>query len=259
MTGGGAPRASVPPRVGRWLLLVTAVAQLASPAVAGFDQGSTEDPAVVPPGPFFAVWGVVLLGCTAVAIGGLPDQQAGSARYRALHGPLTVAQVGFVVWLVAAAVAPVATVPVFAVMLLALALALRRSPRPEPSVPRAALAAPGLVEAVLGVYAGWAAAAVWINAATVLDAPAPPVLTGLLAGAVLTSLLLVTVVARTAAARLAAGAAGAWALCGVVVSAADAGADGLLRVAVAGLVAVAAATAFAAGRARRRTGAVGSG
>ncbi len=39
-------------RLGRWLLLGTAVVQALSPLAAGFDQGSRADPVVVPPGPF---------------------------------------------------------------------------------------------------------------------------------------------------------------------------------------------------------------
>ncbi len=55
-------------RRARWLLLGTAVVQAASPLFAGFDQGSDADPVVVPPGPFFAVWGVVVLGSVAAAL-----------------------------------------------------------------------------------------------------------------------------------------------------------------------------------------------
>jgi hypothetical protein len=40
-------------------LLGTAVAPAISPVFAGFDQGSGEDPIVGPPGPFFAIWGLL--------------------------------------------------------------------------------------------------------------------------------------------------------------------------------------------------------
>ena len=40
----------------RWLLLGTAVLQLMSPAVIGFDQSAAHDPPVVPPNYFFGIW-----------------------------------------------------------------------------------------------------------------------------------------------------------------------------------------------------------
>ncbi|WP_432542558.1 hypothetical protein [Kineococcus sp. SYSU DK002] len=240
------------PRAGRWVLLVTALAQLAGPALAGFDQGDAEDPVVVPPGPFFAVWAVVLLGCLAVAVRGFPRHRAGTAGYRRLHLPLSLAQVGFVAWLWAAATAPVATVPVFAVVLVCLGVALHRAP---PAGVATTASGGALPEAVLGVYAGWSAAAVWINTATVLDRPSGPTLTGLLAGAVVTAVLLVTVVARTLAARSAAAAASAWALCGVALSTSAAGAAGSSAVALTGLAAVAGAWVVTARRTHRARGA----
>ncbi|GAB2584158.1 hypothetical protein Aab01nite_54510 [Paractinoplanes abujensis] len=230
---------------------MTALAQLASPAVAGFDQGSAEDPVVVPPGPFFAVWGVVVLGCLVVAVRGLPEQRAGSDDYRRLHVPLSLAQAGFVAWLLAAATAPVITVPVFVLMLVAIGVALFRARSVRSGTRGPVPGAGALVESVLGVYAGWTAAAVWINTATLLDRPSASVLTGLLLGAVATAVLVVSVVARTAVARLAAGVSSAWALCGVAISTSTAGAEGLLAVAVAGLVAVIGASLVAAGQARR--------
>ncbi|MDC7121532.1 hypothetical protein OMK64_08285 [Cellulomonas fimi] len=239
------------PRAGRWVLLVTAVAQLAAPPLAGFDQGSTEDPVVVPPGPFFAVWGVVLLGCLTIAVRGLPERRATSPAYRRLHVPLSLTQVGFVAWLWAAAAAPVATVPIFAGMLGALAVALRRAPLTERPVAGSVRGGDAWVEAVLGVYAGWAAAAVWINAATLVDRPSSRALAALLVGAVATAVVLVVVVARSVVARCAAGATSAWALCGVVLSTGAADADALLAVAWAGLVGVVAATLIAARGARR--------
>src|SRR3712207_1924987 len=104
-------------RRARWLLPGTAVVQAVSPLIAGFDQGSGADPVVVPPGPFFAVWGVVVLGSVAAALAGLPLPRATRGPWPAVQVPVSVAQVGFVVWLLAAATAPALTLPVFLVML----------------------------------------------------------------------------------------------------------------------------------------------
>lgn len=218
-------------RTGRWLLLATAVVQAASPALAGFDQGDAQDPVIVPPGPFFAVWGVVVLGCLAVAVRGLAAERADSATFRRLHVLLSLTQVGFALWLLLAAVAPVLTVPVFAAMLGLLALALRRAPAADGGDHR-------LVEVVLGVYAGWTAAAVWVNAATVTGSPSTGTLAALLVGAVVTAVVLVTAACRTTASRIAAGATATWALTGVTASTAAADATALAALAVTGIVAV---------------------
>ncbi|WP_432493551.1 hypothetical protein [Kineococcus gypseus] len=231
---------------GRWVLAGTALAQALSPLAAGFDQGSGDDPVVVPPGPFFAVWGVVLLGCLAVAVRGLAPPRAAAPLFRAVRAPLTLAQTGFVLWLLAAADAPVLTVPLFAGMLLALAVALRAAVTAgDGGVGRRDAA---LVRGTLGAYAGWSAAAVWVNTATVLTDPGTATLLALLAGAVL------TVTVGTLLSRGSAGfpAAGGWALLGVLVSTASAGASALAAAAAVGLVLVAAAALLARARSARQ-------
>src|SRR3712207_6851371 len=45
----------------------TALLQAVSPPIVGFAQDAA-DPVVVPPGPFFAIWGVVVLGSVAAAL-----------------------------------------------------------------------------------------------------------------------------------------------------------------------------------------------
>ncbi|WP_432573904.1 hypothetical protein [Kineococcus sp. SYSU DK005] len=214
---------------GRALLAATAVLQALSPLAAGLDQGSGQDPVVVPPGPFFAVWGFVVIGCLAVAVRGLAPARAASPLFRAVRAPLTAAQVGFALWLLAADRAPALTVPVFAGMLLALAVALRRAVTVDPGTGRADAA---LVRCTLGAYAGWSAAAVWVNTATQLQEPSRAVLAVLLAGAAL------TVSAGALLFRGSAGftAAGAWALLGALVSTVAAGATGLAVLAGGGLV-----------------------
>ncbi|SDN17886.1 hypothetical protein SAMN05660642_04247 [Geodermatophilus siccatus] len=219
---------------GRWVLLGTAVVQAVSPPLAGFDQGSGSDPVVVPPGPFFAIWGPIVLGCLAAALWGLPLRRATAEPWRRIQLPLSLAQVGFAAWLVAAARLPVLTLPVFAGMLVALVVCLRAVVvTPADRVTR------GLLGGSVGLYAGWTSAAVWINAATLLPegaASATAPLAALLAGAALTAAALTRAVHGQPACVLAA----SWALLGALVSTASAGAVPLVVVAASGLAVVAA-------------------
>ena len=213
-------------RRARWLLLGTALAQAVSPQVVGFDEESGADPVVVPPGSFFAIWGVVVVGSVAAALWGLPLRRATRAPWTAVQVPVSLVQVGFVVWLLAAAAAPAFTLPVFLVMLGALAWSLRavlRTPADRPTRV--------LLGGTLGVYTGWSAAAVWLNAATLLPGAAPVAWVLLVAGAALTACAGVRLFGGQPAFTLAAG----WALLGVIVSAAGAGERGLAALAAVGL------------------------
>ncbi|MGY1709683.1 hypothetical protein ACI8AC_09265 [Geodermatophilus sp. SYSU D00758] len=228
---------------GRWLLLATAVAQAAAPPFAGFDQGSGADPVVVPPGPFFAIWGPVVLGCLAAAVWGLPLRRATADPWRRVHVPLSLAQAGFVLWLVAAAWAPVLTLPVFAGMLALLVVALRAvMTAPADRVTRV------LLGGSLGLYAGWASAAVWVNAATLLPerAVSVPLLAALLAGAAGTAAAL----SRLLRGQVAFVAAASWALVGALVSSAAAGAAAPALVAAGGLAVVVGSAVLPARRPR---------
>lgn len=217
-------------RRARWLLLGTAVAQAVSPLVAGFDQGSGADPVVVPPGPFFAVWGVVVLGSVAAALWGLPLPRATRGPWTAVQVPVSVVQVGFVVWLLAAATAPALTLPVFLVMLGVLTWSLWTVLRtPADRLTRI------LLGGTLGVYTGWSAAAVWLNAAALLPGGATAAWALLVAGAALTACAGARLFGGQIGFTLAAG----WALLGVVVSTSGAGETGLAALATAGLAAVA--------------------
>ncbi|MFB9445878.1 hypothetical protein Dvina_32195 [Dactylosporangium vinaceum] len=236
MPGGG----------GRWLLLGTALVQAAAPSLVGFDSDAA-DPPIVPPGPFFAVWGVVVLGCLLAAVWGLPRRRAGAAPYRLIQLPLSLVQLGFVAWLFAAGSRLAwLTLPIFAGMLIGLVVVLRRV-LTDPGGDRVSR---GLLGGALGVYTGWSTAALWINAATLLPRGALDGPTGL-------ALQCTFVLAATAAA-----AAGAyifrgqlpytlttgWALAGVTVSAVMAGLAVLAATAAAGLLMVVATALL-----RRRT------
>ena len=184
----------------------------------------------MPPGPFFAVWGVVVLGSVAAALWGLPLARATRAPWTAVQVPVSVAQTGFVVWLLAAATAPALTLPVFLVMLGVLTWSLRtvlRTPCDRPTRV--------LLGGTLGVYTGWSAAAVWLNGATLLPGDATVAWALLVTGAALTACAGARLFGGQLAFTLAAG----WALLGVVVSTSGAGEPGLAALAAAGLATVA--------------------
>ncbi|PTA43722.1 hypothetical protein [Micromonospora sp. RP3T] len=235
---------------GRWLLLATALLQVAAPPLIGF-RSQADDPPLVPPGPFFAVWGVILLGCLAVAVWGFPLSRATEPPYRRVQVPLSLVQLGFVAWLVAAASAATwLTVPIFVAMLAGLAVGLRRVLMSTDHRERTSRA---LVGGVLGVYAGWSTAAVCVNTATLLPESA------FVGGPGLALQCAFVVAAATAAGvgafllrgqlpyTLTAG----WALAGVAVSAVMAGLPLLAVSAVVGLLGVGAVALL------RRRGAVG--
>jgi len=194
------------------VLLGTAITQALSPALSSFTGETASDPVVVPPEPFFAIWGVVITGCLTSALWGLPIRRATTAPYAQIQGPLSLTQIGFSAWLWAAGTTPIWTVPLFVLMLTALTVSLRRIvTTPTDRITRFLLAT------TVGVYTGWSAAAVWINAATVLPertSAAPVVLGALLVGAVMT--LNAGVVLFRAQPGFVA--AGAWALVGVLIS-----------------------------------------
>jgi len=155
--------------IARLALTLTALAMPITSALvspSSFDTGPGQ--AVTPPGAFFAIWGVVILGCLATAITSWWRYE--TALFRAASWPLVVAQAGFSVWLLCAALesistalAGVATVIVFAVILASLLVAMSRM-RGVSGSPR------WLVSGTVGIYAGWSSAAIWLNVVTCLPA-----------------------------------------------------------------------------------------
>ena len=168
----------VPVGLGRWLLLGTAVLQAVTLALISFG-GSDQDPPVVPAGYTFSIWSVIIAGCLAAALVGFARRRAASAAYRAVHLRLSVVQLLFVAWLLAATSSVVwLTVPIFAAMLALTLAGLRRllstgdvrapdemTGRGRSGADRLAL---GLLGGTLGIYAGWSTAGVWINMASLL-------------------------------------------------------------------------------------------
>ena len=145
-------------------LAMPATSVLVSPG--SFENGPGQS--ITPPGLFFAIWGVVILGCFAIAA--TVWWQHSSPVFRAAGWPLVVAQVGFSVWLVFAGlqsasvlVASLGTIAMFAVILASLLVAMSRL-RDATGTSR------WLVYGTVGIYAGWSSAAIWLNVVTCLPA-----------------------------------------------------------------------------------------
>jgi hypothetical protein len=147
----------------RILLTITAVGMVLSSTLVAFDA-SGPGASITPPGPFFAIWGLVIALCLAVAA--TAWWRPNSTLIDAIGWPLIVAQLGFTVWLfMASAGSAAGTVAVFAMILAALLIAMARL--------RTVPAGPGrdLASAAVGLYAGWSSAAIWLNIVTTLPAP----------------------------------------------------------------------------------------
>ncbi|MGQ7296579.1 hypothetical protein [Quadrisphaera sp. KR29] len=170
-----APRPSLASRARRWTVAVLAAAQVLAAVVAaalgGGRPGGTggaggTDLLITPAGYAFAVWGAVVAGCLAYAVYQLPAARGDEPAHRRVAWPFAGVMAGFVAWLVLAATAPTwTTALVFAVMLGLLVVAYDTALRH-----RRLVRLPGrlLLLGTLGVYTGWAAVAVPVNAASAL-------------------------------------------------------------------------------------------
>lgn len=230
----------------RVTVAVLAVLQAISPGVFALTGSSALDadipgePAIVPAEYAFVIWGPIVVAAFAYAVWQLPRGHGADDLKDVLAAPLAVAFGGFTVWLGFAA-SPVSwvTVPVFVAMLVALVIALRRLARHEPVWRALPWWLRVIVDVTVGVYAGWASAAVWVNFTTAVAQSGANVSDEVAfwgqAGALAAATATLCVVAWATSARLSYLLAGAWALVGVVVGASQAGAPGLAGIAAAGL------------------------
>lgn len=239
----------------RVVLVVLAVGQVVSPFVVsalGGGEFRTSDragePAIVPAGYAFSIWGLVEALCLVYAVWALVTRTPGQDVRDRLARPLSVVFAGFTVWLVAAEVEPVwSTVAVFVVMLVALLKALEIALRHRAEIARWHRAPRLLLWSLLGVYTGWSSIAIWVNFTTALTESGAPIdgtagvagQIAVLAGATATAVVLLW---RTSG-LLPYGLAVVWALVAVVIAAAQAGQPLLAVIAAAALVCVGVATA----------------
>ncbi len=167
------------------LVLVFAVGQFVSAAFSMTFGGAfmtpdrAGEPAIVPAGYTFAIWGVIELLSLGWAIWALWWRRRGGldqALVDRLSVPLAVVYAGFSAWLVAAELEPYwSTLAVFVVILLALlktmsvGLAGRSTIAGWPALGRV------LFWVMIGLYLGWCGAAIWLNLTTALAGSGAPV------------------------------------------------------------------------------------
>jgi hypothetical protein len=154
----------LPPR--RALVLVTAVAQIASVPLIGLESSDDPDPVITPAGYAFAIWGAI----TGLSLVYAVDQALPSRRRARILDDiapsLAVVFTLFWVWLLAANAGLIwLTVAIFLAMLAALARALAAVLDAAIELPRPTRI---LATTMLGLYAGWATVAVWANLAAAL-------------------------------------------------------------------------------------------
>lgn len=218
------------------LLTVTALLMPAASLLIPVDTDpSGADAAIVPPGVFFAIWALVIIGSWAIAL--LGWTRSGAQTVDVVAWPLVIAQAGFSVWLLFAhlrathpAVESIGTVLTFGVMLASLLVALARL-RDAQGPYR------WLIAGSTGLFAGWSSAAIWLNVVTVLPGgwgDSTVVQTLAVTGAAITT---VAVIMRLRPAWTYAGAV-IWALIGITISAARFGAWPPFAVALSGIVIV---------------------
>ena len=224
------------PALSKVLLTVTALLMPVTSVLVPMDSfQSGPGEAVTPPGIFFAIWGLVIIGCWAVAL--LGWVRSASRIVDTVAWPLVIAQAGFSVWLVFAylrtthpTVGSICTVLTFVVILASLLVAIARLRTAEGQ-------SLWLIAGTAALFAGWSSAAIWLNVITVLPdalANSTVVQTIGVAGAAITTLA-VTVTLRPAWAY---SGAVIWALIGIAISASRFGAWPPFVVAVAGIVIV---------------------
>lgn len=167
---------------GRAIVLVFAIGQIVSTVV--FDlwsptelQSGVQFSPLVPPGPMFAIWGVIIAASVLWAILQIrPSVRTSPLRDR-LVVPLSCVYAGFALWLSAAALGqsfPL-TLVVFVFIVTAHFVAWRRI-----TAARDEIATWKRVDRVVlylsqGLYAGWTSMAFFVNIATVLQAAGAPI------------------------------------------------------------------------------------
>ena len=239
-----------------WLppaLLVLAALQAVSPVLfqlsgsTFLDADRPGEPAIVPAGYAFAIWGLVEVLTIGYAMWAFATRDRSTVLKEQLAAPLAVVFAGFSLWLLAVVVEPRWTpLVIFVVMVVALLRALRIALDDRAEIAGWSRLGRGLLWAGTGVYTGWASVAVWVNLTTALaDSGAPVVgaagITGqlaVLAGATATA----CAISWWTRGLPAYAAAAAWAFVGAAIGAAGAGEQVLVIASAVGLVLLVAVT-----------------
>jgi hypothetical protein len=170
-------------RTWRYAVLVLAVGQPVSSLL--FDllsdemmQSGPEFSPLIPPGPWFAIWGLIIVASIAWAIAQVRPstiRPATSIRDR-LAAPLAVVFAGFALWLATAAFGqdnPLGLV-VFVVYLVAFVVAWRRVVAARDEIASWNVIERGLLYLTMGVYSGWVSMAFFVQIGTVVQGAGAP-------------------------------------------------------------------------------------
>ncbi len=251
-----------------WLpptLVALAALQAASPLLfqlAGSDFLTADrpgEPAIVPAGYAFAIWGLVEVLSIGYAVWAFTTRRRSTLLKEQLAAPLAVVFAGFSLWLAAVVVEPRWTpVVIFVMMVVALLRALQVAIGARSEIAGWSRLGRGLLWVGTGVYTGWASVAVWVNLTTALADSGAPV-TGpagivgqlaVLAGATATA----CAITWWSRGLLAYVAAATWAFVGAAIGASGAGEQLLVAASAAGVVALLAVTVTRLVRVRAVTG-----
>lgn len=170
-------------RAWRYAVLVLAVGQPVSSLL--FDllsdemmESGPEFSPLIPPGPWFAIWGLIIVASIAWAIAQVRPstiRPATSIRDR-LAAPLAVVFAGFALWLATAAFGqdnPLGLV-VFVVYLVAFVVAWRRVVAARDEIASWNVVERGLLYLTMGVYSGWVSMAFFVQIGTVVQGAGAP-------------------------------------------------------------------------------------
>jgi hypothetical protein len=245
----------------RTALVVFAVGQAVASGVVGAYGGAFTtanrpgEPLIVPPGPAFSIWGVIIAVSIAYSVWAWPRRQSHLEIRNRLATPLLMVTVGFSLWLVAAELEPVwTTLLVFVGLFGSLLWALKIARQSRSQIAQWSLLGRSLLWGTLGLYTGWTSIAIWLNLATAMAGSGAP-LTGTAGTLGQLAILLGATATAAAILRYTGGlapyaAAAAWGLGGAALGAYLAGAYLLAAVGAAGLGVV--LVGFGAKRLRQR-------
>ncbi|MDD7942928.1 hypothetical protein PHK61_31410 [Actinomycetospora lutea] len=254
-------------RMRRGAMVVLAVGQVIASVLANLFGGAftTSDrpgePAIVPAGWAFSIWGLIMLLSVGWAV--WADRAAPREDTVArLVSPLLVVFAGFSAWIAAAELEPVwTTVAVFAVMLGGLLVACRIALAQHGVIRAWSRTGRWLTWTLLGLYTGWSSVAIWLNLTTALATSGAPIsgvagVAGQLAvlvAAVVTAVTLLRFGRRAPVLALSAAAAVTWAFVGATVGAGAAGEPLLATAAGVGTATTVAAALLVLRAGRRAT------
>jgi len=168
----------------RWLVVVLAIGQPISSLV--FDalspttlQSGAEFSPIVPPGAWFAIWGLVIITSILYALlQARPSTITGRPDIRdRLTGPLAIVFAGFALWLATASLGqdnPLGLL-VFVMINSAHVVAWSRLVRARHEVATWNALERGILYLMMGVYAGWTSMAFFVQIATVTQGLGAPV------------------------------------------------------------------------------------